>query len=103
MRGGNLRADACGAMWNDRIKEADDVDTFLQHARGELLRLGRIADHDGDDRMYPGLDGQPAFGQRSAEELCVFLELVAQFGRCTEKLQRFHGSSNNWWRDCVGK
>jgi len=37
MRGGDLRADAGGAMWNDRIKEADHVNAFLQHARGELL------------------------------------------------------------------
>jgi hypothetical protein len=37
MRGGDLRADARGAVWNDRIKEADHVNSFLQHARGELL------------------------------------------------------------------
>jgi len=29
MRGGNLRADACAAMWNDRIKEANHIDAFL--------------------------------------------------------------------------
>ncbi len=37
MRGGDLRADACGAMWNNRIKEADHVNAFLQHAGSELL------------------------------------------------------------------
>jgi len=30
MRGGDLRADARGAVWNDRIKEADHVNAFLQ-------------------------------------------------------------------------
>src|ERR1700745_3643537 len=103
MRGGNLRADACGAMWNDRIKEADHIDAFLEHARGEFLRFGSIANHDRDDRMHPGLDGQTVLGQRSAEELCVFLELVAQFGRCAEKLERFQRSSNNWRRDGIRK
>ena len=29
MRGGDLRADACGAMWNNRIKEADHVNAFV--------------------------------------------------------------------------
>src|SRR5712691_5032351 len=29
MRGGDLRADACGAMWNNRIKEADHVNAFI--------------------------------------------------------------------------
>ena len=37
MRGGDLRADACGAIWNNRIKEADHVNSFLQHAGSELL------------------------------------------------------------------
>jgi len=37
MRGGHLRADARGAVWNDRIKEANHVNAFLQHARSELL------------------------------------------------------------------
>ena len=37
MRGGDLCANTRGAMRHDRIKEADDVNTFLQHARGELL------------------------------------------------------------------
>ena len=37
MRGGDLRANARGAMWNNRIKETDHVNTFLQHARSELL------------------------------------------------------------------
>ena len=34
---GDLRADTRGAMWNNRVKEADHVNSFLQHARGELL------------------------------------------------------------------
>ena len=95
MRSGDLRANACGAMWNNRIKEADHVNAFLQHARGELLRFRCVTDHDGDDWMHAGLDRQAAFGQRSAEELCVFLKLIAQFGRCAEKLERFQGGSNN--------
>ena len=103
MRGGDLRADTRGAVWNDRIKEADHVNAFLQHARGELLRLRCVANHDRDDRMHAGLDRQAALGQRSAEKFCVFLKLVAQFGRCAEKLERFQRSSDNWWRDCVGK
>jgi hypothetical protein len=37
MRGRNLRADACGAVRNDRIEKADHVNAFLQHARSELL------------------------------------------------------------------
>ena len=37
MRGGNLRADARGAMRHDRIEKANHVDALLQHARGELL------------------------------------------------------------------
>jgi hypothetical protein len=37
MRGGDLRADACCTMWNDRIKETYYVNAFLQHARSELL------------------------------------------------------------------
>ena len=56
MRGGDLRADARCAVRHDRIKEADHVNAFLQHARGELLRFRRVADHDRDDRMRAGLD-----------------------------------------------
>ena len=37
MRCGDLCANACGAVWNDRIEESDHVNAFLQHARGELL------------------------------------------------------------------
>ena len=37
MRGGDLRADACRAMWTNRIKKADHVNAFLQHAGGEFL------------------------------------------------------------------
>src|SRR4030095_368733 len=103
MGGGDLRANACGPMWNDRIKEADHVNAFLQHAGSELLRFCRVADHDGNDRMHAGFDGEAAFGQCSAKISCVFLELVAQFGRRAEKFERFQGSSYNWWRDCVGK
>src|ERR1700745_3385376 len=103
MRRRNLRADACSAVWDDRIKEANHVNTFLEHTRGELLRLRRVADHNRDDRMHPGLDGQTVLGQRSAEELCVFLKLVAQFSRCAEKLERFQRSSNNWRRDGIRK
>src|SRR6267154_4751614 len=47
MRGGDLRAHARGANWNNRIKETDHVDTFLQHAGGELLRFRCVANHDG--------------------------------------------------------
>ena len=74
MRGGDLRADACGAMWNNRIKEADHVNAFLQHARGELLRFRSVANHDGDDRMHAGFDRQAAFGQRGAENILCFLQ-----------------------------
>src|SRR5262249_54862823 len=56
MRGGYLRANTRGAMWNDRIEEPDDINAFLQHARGELLRFRRVADHDRDDRMHTGFD-----------------------------------------------
>ena len=37
MRGGDLRANARGAMWNNWIKETDHVNILLQHARSELL------------------------------------------------------------------
>ena len=80
MRGGYLCADARGAMWDDRIKEANHVHAFLQHARSELLRLCSVANHDGDDWMHSWLDRQTTLRQPSAEELCVFLKLVAQFG-----------------------
>src|SRR5215467_10403692 len=103
MRGGDLCANAGGTMWNDRIEEPDDVNAFLQHTRGEHLRLRGVADHDWDDRMHAGFDRQAVLRQRSTEKLCVFLELVAQFGRCAEKLERFQRSSNNWWRDGIGK
>src|SRR5262245_4124643 len=103
MGSGHLSADPGGAVWHDRIKEANHVDTFLQHARSKLLRLCCVANHDRNDWMHAGLDGQAVFGEPSAEKLCVFLELVAQFGRCAEKLERFQRSSNDWWRDCVGK
>src|SRR4030095_2674148 len=103
MRSGNLRANACGAVRNDRIEEADHVDAFLQHARGEFLRLCRVADHYWNNWMHAGLDCQTALGERCSEKLCVFLKFVAQFGRCAEELERFQGSSNNRWRDGVGK
>ena len=51
MRGRDLRADARGAVRHDRIEKADDVNAFLQHARGEFLRFRGVADHDRDDRM----------------------------------------------------
>jgi hypothetical protein len=37
MRSGDLRAHARGAMWNDGIKETDNVNAFLQHPCSELL------------------------------------------------------------------
>ena len=43
--------------------------------------------------MHAGLDGQAAFGQRGAEKFCIFLKLVAQFGRCAENkaIELLHG------------
>src|SRR6266481_4919306 len=72
MRGGHLRADARGAMGNNRIKETDHVDAFLQHPRSELLGLCSVANHDRHDWMHAGFNRQTVFAQRSAEELCVF-------------------------------
>jgi hypothetical protein len=46
------------------------------------LRLGRVTNHDRDNRMHAGLDGQTALGQCGAEILCVFFKFVAQFCRC---------------------
>jgi hypothetical protein len=63
MRAGDLGANTRGAMWHNRIEEADHVNAFLQHACGELLRLCRVANHDRDDRMHARLDAQAAFGQ----------------------------------------
>ncbi len=37
MRCGYLCANTRGAVRHDRIEESDDVNAFLQHARGELL------------------------------------------------------------------
>ena len=88
MRGGDLCANTRGAMRNDRIKKADDVNAFLQHARGELLRLRRVANHDRNDRMHPGLDREAPLGQSSAKIFCVLFELVSQFGGCAQKLKR---------------
>ena len=56
MGSGNLRADPRGAMRDDRIEEADDVNAFLEHAGGELLRFGRVANHDRHDRMCAWFD-----------------------------------------------
>ena len=56
MRCGYLCANARGAVWNDRIEEADHVNALLQHVGGELLRFRRGADHDRDDRMHAGLN-----------------------------------------------
>src|SRR5437870_9070286 len=103
MRGGDLCADARGAVRHDWIKEADDVNTFLQHSRGEFLRLRGVADHDRNDWMHAGFDDQAALGQSGAEKFCVLFKFVAEFRRCAEKLERFQGSSNNWWGDCVGE
>ena len=90
-------------MRHHRVKKSDDVDAFLQHTRSELLRLRCVADHYRDDRVNAGFDRQAALRQRGAEELCVFLELVAQFGRRTQKLQCFQRGSDNRRRDSVGK
>jgi hypothetical protein len=37
MRGRHLGTNARRAVWNDGIKEANDVNTLLQHTRGEFL------------------------------------------------------------------
>ena len=51
----------------------------------------------------PGLIVRPRSVSAARKIFCVFLKLVAQFGRGAEKLERFQGSSNNRWRDGVGK
>src|SRR4030095_8114116 len=103
MRGGDLRTHASGAVRHNWVKKADDVNAFLKHSRSEFLRFCCIPNHDRDDWMHSRLDRQTALRQRCAEKLRVFFQLIAQFGRCAEKLKRFQGSSNNWWRDSVGK
>jgi len=51
--------------------------------------------HDGDDRVHAGLIVRPRSVSASAEELCVFLKLVAQFGRCAEKLRALSARGDN--------
>src|SRR5262249_21379164 len=61
MRRAYLRPHPRRTMWNYRIKEADNVNPFLQHPGGELLRLGGIADHDWDDGMNSRFDRESTF------------------------------------------
>src|SRR3954466_16142963 len=58
MGGGNLGANAGGSMRDYRIEKTDDVNAFLQHAGGESLREGSVAEHDGNDRVCAGFDRQ---------------------------------------------
>src|SRR5204863_4371026 len=89
MRSGHLRANTRSAVRHDRIEKPDHINAFLQHSRSELLRLGCIADHNGDDRMHTGLDRQAALSQSRAKVFCVLFEFVAELRRCTKKLERF--------------
>src|SRR5207237_9224854 len=65
MRGTDLSANAGGAMRHPRIKEADCVDTFRQHAGGELLRPGGIADHDWHDWMNSRFNCESTLDRKS--------------------------------------
>ena len=53
MRRAHLRPNARCTMWDYGIEKADDVNAFLQHAGGKLLRLGGIANHNWNDWMDP--------------------------------------------------
>ena len=76
MRSRDLCANTRRAVRNDGIEKADDINAFLQHSRSELLRFGGVADHDGNNRMYTGLDIQAALGL-SAEQYQQIAGLVA--------------------------
>ena len=91
------------AVRHYRIKEANDVDAFLEHAGGKLLRFRCVANHDRDDGMNARFNGKPGLGDRFAKIFRVRLEFVAQLGRCRQHFQRFQASRHDRWRDGVGK
>src|ERR1700686_4675518 len=101
MCGADLRANARGAVRHDWIEKADDVNAFLEHARGELLRFGGVADHDRHYRMHTGFDRQTVLGYGRAKIFLVLLEFVAQLGRCGKEFERFQTGSYDWWWDRV--
>lgn len=49
--GGQLHADAGGALRDHGVGEADDVDAFVEHFGGELRGEAGVAEHDRDDRV----------------------------------------------------
>src|SRR4029077_2299995 len=99
----HLNANTRGAVRDDRIEKANHVNTFLEHAGRELLRLRRVADHDRDNWMNARLDGEPGFRYRVAEIFRVRFEFVAQLGRLGENLERPQTRGYDGRRNGVGK
>src|SRR6266404_8875668 len=52
VRGAHLRANAGAPLRHDRGRKADHVDAFFQKRVGHARRELRVAEHDGDDRMF---------------------------------------------------
>jgi len=46
------------------------LENFPQSASGQLLRLGRVTNHERDDRVHAGLDLEVPFGRHGAERYC---------------------------------
>ena len=97
----SLGADPGFSVRDDRIEKPDDVNALVEHAGGKLLRKGRIAEHDRNNRMGAGFDRQALFGQRRPEIICIGFELVSKLGRFGQHLERLDCGGDNRRRDTV--
>jgi len=101
--GADLGADAGGALRDDGIKKADDVDAFFEHAGGEFLGERGVAEHHGHDGMRAGFEGETRRRQAGAEELGVLCETVAERGRACDEIERGDRRGGDGGREGIGE
>src|ERR1700689_3054797 len=80
VRCAQLSADARFSVGYDRIGEGDHVDAFLLHPLGESHGERRLAEHDGNDRMFPGKQLVSQALHAVAKIAGIRLQPVAQLG-----------------------
>ena len=83
--GADLGADAGLAAGDDGEEKADGVDAEFEEAGGDFLGESGVADHDGNDGVFAGLESEAGGFESGAVVFRVGLEFVAEFRRFSEE------------------
>ncbi len=103
MGGGHLGADAGFALGHDGEEEARDVDSVLVKFRRQILRGLGLAEHDRDDRVVAGLQGETGGAHAGAEAAHVVEQALTQMIAVTGEIDGFAGGGGDRRGQGVGE